>query len=238
MSPEFSLNIFPHPFIRRALQEAQYARDELGVDGVEGYRLAPPCKFVDDYVYFRVASDPSLTAEQLVDELAGLLCEKPENQKQAKEAISTLEQFWATHKLEDIERAEKLFRELLAEEHSKNLEYASHGVTFLTYVVRMAQPGVSAEQKTKLKWELYQTVKPMYIFQGLTSDIVWIPEAVRFFNARVEMMIEDYNSQFYAGCPYPEVVDRSIYPRATSKPFTLQWPKATTGVQPRSVTPM
>jgi len=232
LSPEFSLNMFPHPYLRRGIQEAQYARDEIGADGVEGYRLSPPCRFMDDYVYFRVASDPSLTQEQIVNELAGLLCGKPENEAQVKEAINTLEQFWMAHKLEDLEKAEKLFRELLPQEHAKNLQYISNGVTFLAYIVRLAQPGVTAEQKAQLKWQLYQTVKPMYIFQGLTADIVWIPEAVRFFSARVDMMVEDYNSQFYGGCPYPEVVDRSIYPKATSKPFTLQWPKGTDAKQP------
>jgi hypothetical protein len=65
----------------------------------------------------------------------------------------------------------------------------------------------------------------MYIFQGLTADIVWVPEAVRFFNARVDMMVEDYNSSFFAGSTRAEVVDRSIYPKATSRPFTLQWSK-------------
>jgi hypothetical protein len=50
---------------------------------------------------------------------------------------------------------------------------------------------------------------------------------MRFFNARVDMMVEDYNSPIYGGSPYPEVVDRSIYPKATSKPFKLQWPPRT-----------
>ena len=100
-------------------------------------------------------------------------------------------------------------------------------MTFLAYIVRMAQPGISAADKTRLKRELYQTVKPMYIFQGLTADIVWLPEAVRFFNARVDMMIEDYNSPIYKGSPYPEVVDRSIYPKASSKPFQMRWPEKT-----------
>ena len=66
----------------------------------------------------------------------------------------------------------------------------------------------------------------MYIFQGLTADIVWLPEATRFFNARVDMMVEDYNIPDY-GHTYPEVVDRSIYPKATSQPVRLQWPKRT-----------
>ena len=232
MNPEASINMFPHPYIKRAIQEAQYARDEVGVDGAMGYRLAPPLKFIDDYVYFRVTSDPSLTQEQLVNELAGLLTEKPESQQQAKEAINTLEQFWAARKLEDIEKAERLFRELLPTEHSKNLQYVSNGVTFLTYLVRMAQPGVTAAGKTRLKRELYQTVKPMYIFQGLTADIVWLPEAVRFFNARVDMMVEDYTSPLSLNVPVMEVVDRNIYPRVTSKPFKLQWPKAGAPAQP------
>jgi len=230
MNPEGSINMFPHPYIRRGIQEARYARDEVGVDGVMGYRLAPPCRFMDDYVYFRLASDPSLTQEQLVNELAGLVCEKPESQQQVKEAINTLEQFWTTRKLEDIEKVERLFRELRPEEHSKNLQYISNGLTFLTYIVRMAQPGVTPAQKAELKRQLFQTVKPMYIFQGLTADIVWVPEAVRFFNARVDMMVEDYVSPYFAGAPpSSEVVDRSIYPKATSQPFTLQWPKRTSG---------
>jgi|GEM_PF-4438570 len=226
MNPEGSINMFPHPYIRRAIQEAQYARDEVGVDGVMGYRLAPPLRFIDDYVYFRVSSDPSLTQEQLVNELAGLLCEKPESQRQVKEGVNTLEQFWSTRKLEDLERAEKLFRELLPQEKSKNLEYVSNGVTFLTYIVRMAQPGVTPEQKVKLKTQLYQAVKPMYIFQGLTADIVWVPEAVRFFSARVDMMVEDYTSGLDLYVPKTEVIDRNIYPKATSQPFALQWPKS------------
>jgi len=227
MNPETGLNMFPHPYIRRAIQEAQYARDEIGADGVEGYRLAPPCRFIDDYVFFRLASDPSLTQEQIVNEAAGLLAEKPENQQLVKEAINTLEQFWTTRKLEDIEKAEKLFRGTLNEEKSKNLQYVSNGVTFLTYLVRLAQPGLSAEQQSKLKRELYETVKPMYIFQGLTADIVWLPEAVRFFNARVDMLVEDYHFPLFS--PRMDVVDRSIYPKATSKPFVLQWPKETGG---------
>jgi hypothetical protein len=179
---------------------------------------------MDDYIFFRLASDPSLTQELLVNELAGLLADKPENQQQVKEAINTVEQFWLTHKLADIEKAERLFRELLPQEHSKNLAYISNGVTFLTYVVRMAEPGVTADQKKKLKAELYETVKSMYIFQGLTADIVWLPEAFRFFNARVDMMVEDFHSREFAGSPYPELVNRSIYPKATSQPFKLQWP--------------
>ena len=230
MNPETALNMFPHPYLRRTIQEAQYARDETGADGVEGYRLAPPMRFINDYAFFRLASDPSLTQEQIVNELAGLLAEKSENQEKVKEAIHTLEQFWTTRKLEDIEKAETLFRGVLPQEKSKNLLYVSNGVTFLTYIARLAQPAATAAQKAQLKRELYETVKPMYIFQGLTADIVWLPEATRFFNARVDMLVQDYSSRFFG--PRMDVVDRSIYPKATTKPFTLQWPKTSSERKP------
>ncbi len=223
MNPEGSINMFPHPYIQRAIQEAHYAHDELDVDGAKGYRLAPPMRFLDDYVFFRVASDASLTQDQLVGELAGLLTETAEDQAPVKDAINTLEQFWSTRKLEDIEKVDKLLRGVLPREHSKNLERVSNGVTFLTYIVRMCQPGITAQDKLKLKSELYETIKPMYILQGLTADIVWIPESVRFFNARVDMMVEDYQSPLYSATP--PVMDRSIYPKATSQPVQLQWPK-------------
>ena len=223
MNPEDSINMFPHPYIQRAIQEARYARDEVGADGAKGYRLAPPMRFIDDYVFFRLASDPSLTQDQLVNELAGLLTEKEEDEAPVKEAINALEQFWTTRKLEDIEKADQLFRSVLPNEHSRNLEYVSNGVTFLTYIVRMAQPGVTAEQRTKLKNELYEAIKSMYIMQGLVADIVWIPEAVRFFDARVDMMLEDYASPL--SVPRSDVVDRALYPRATSQAVRLRWPK-------------
>jgi len=107
--PEGSINMFPHPYIQRAIQEARYARDEIGADGAKGYRLDPPMRFMDDYVFFRVASDPSLTQEQLVNELAGLLTEKEGDEATVREAINTLEQFWTTRKLEDIEKVDRLF---------------------------------------------------------------------------------------------------------------------------------
>src|SRR5262249_9187328 len=144
-----------------------------------------------------------------------------------KEAINRLEQFWTSHKLAEIEKVDQLLRDLLPEEHSKRLEHISQGVTFLTYIVRIAQPGVIAEQKTKLKAELYKKTLPMYILQGLASDVALVSEALRLFNFRVDTMVEDYVSPELTGTPYPEVIDRSIYPKATAEPYRLRWPEAT-----------
>jgi hypothetical protein len=123
-------------------------------------------------------------------------------------------------------KAEELFRTLLPTEKSKNLEYTSNGVTFLTYIVRMAEPGVNETRKKELKNQLWETVKPMYVFQGLTADIVWLPEALRFFSVRVDMMVEDYQAGWMTS-RNAEVVDRSLYPKADSHPFTVHWQKTT-----------
>ena len=50
-----------------------------------------------------------------------------------------------------------------------------NGLTFLTYIVRMSEAGVPAQQRTSPKREFHQTVEPMYIFQGLTADMVRLP---------------------------------------------------------------
>jgi hypothetical protein len=225
MNPEMSINMFPHPFVGRGIQEARYARDEMEADGVMGYRLAPPLRFVGDYVFFRLASDPSLTEEQLIREAAALLTTSAESGARVAKAISLLEQFWTgSRKLENLESADRILREVILGEDSQDLEYLSNGVTFLTYIVRLAQPGLTSEDTVRLKGELYQTVREMYAFQGLVADIVWLPEALRMFNQRVEWMVEEYQMPFYAGNPYSEVVDRSIYPKASSKPVKLHWP--------------
>lgn len=206
----------------------------LGVEGAKGYRLAPPMRFIDDYAFFRVASDATLTQEQIVNEVAGLLTEHSENLATARDAVDALERFWTTRKPEDIESADRLFRSLLPVEHGRNLEYVSNGVTFLSFIVRMAQPGVDVHQRAKLKQQLYETIKAMYILQGLVADIVWIPESQRFFSARVDMMVQDYG--YFQYVPPQDLFDRSIYPKPSSKPLRLHWPvepaKDRQGAQP------
>jgi len=54
-----SLNMFPHPYIGRAMEEAKDARDEVGADGTMGCRLAQPCKVVDDYLRRCEVAPPS-----------------------------------------------------------------------------------------------------------------------------------------------------------------------------------
>ena len=220
MNPEYALNMLPHPYIGRGIQEAQYARDELQSDGVAGYRLAPPCKFLDDYTYFRLASDPSLSQSQIVGEMAGILCKKIGNQKNVKLAINMLEEFWTTHDPDTIEKADCFFGNAVAGETSKILQNVSNGTTFLNYIVKLSQAKISDRQKAGLKRELYTRLKSMYIFQGITSDIIWQPESFAHFVGMINLMIKQYN---WYKTSRPDVVDRKIYPEATSKPYKLRW---------------
>ena len=232
MNPEFSLNMFPHPYLGRTVQEARYAADELRADGAMGYRLAPPARFVNDYAFFRLAWDPTLEPQDLIEEIARLWSAEQREQEAIVEAITQLEAFWRTHELGTLESAEALLRPMADGDHVEPLRYVSNGLTFLTYVVRMAQPDLTDEERNLMFDELYRAIKPMYLFQGLTSDIVWIPEALQLLRARVDMMVRTYNSPFYRYNPHGEIVDRSIYPHATTENFKLRWPESElTGAQ-------
>jgi len=222
-NPEYSINIFPHPYLKRTIQEAAYARDELQSDGVGAYRLAPPCRMIGDYAFCRLASNPGLTEEEIIAETAGLLCANAVNRERVSQGIRDLEKFWSTHSMDDLGRAESAFRTAAREEESVQLERVSHGTSFLQYVVRLAQPGLSEIEKEAIRHEAYEAAKHMKILQGLVSDIVWTPEAIRFFNARINMMVEDLTRPLYRDSPFPEYVERSIYPHATAEPVVLDW---------------
>jgi len=221
MNPEYALNMLPHPFIERGIQEALYSVDELKPEGVVGYRLAPPCRILGDYTFFRLASDPSLSRELLVAEMAGLLCSDSHKQGELARGISALEDFWASHDAELLEEAVTKLCSASSDDKTKSAEYIANGVTFLHYIVRMSELTAGSDERNRLKQELYERLKQMYIFQGITTDIVWLPEAYRFFSARVDMMIEEY---VWYKTSRPDTVDRAIYPKATTKPFRLQWP--------------
>ncbi len=222
MNPEYAINMLPHPYLARAIQEAQYSKDELRPNGVMGYRLAPPCRFLGDYAFFRLASDPSLSQEELVAEMAGFLCTASENQSLVEQAINLLEEFWLTHEIGSLERAEGLFGSASSTELSKVLERVSGGTTFLYYIVQMAQPSITNKRQKELRWELYQRLKALDVFQGITSDIVWQPESYAFFSWQVDLMIRQY---VWFKTSRPDAVDRTIYPEATADYATLRWPE-------------
>ncbi len=222
MNPEYALNMLPHPYINRAIQEAHYSRDELEPDGVIGYRLAPPCRFLGDYAFFRLASDPDLTQEVLVHEMAALLSSDPDEQPLIAEGITLLEEFWLSHDPSLLQRADELLTNASHKGTSKTLLNVSGGVAFLNGIVKLAQPGVNGDKRKIMRWELYQQLKLLDVFQGITSDIVWQPESFAFFCWQADLMVRQY--QWYRASR-PDMVDRSIYPEASAEFATLNWPK-------------
>jgi len=222
MNPEYALNMLPHPYISRAIQEAHYSVEELQPDGVQGYRLAPPCRFIGDYTFFRLASDPSLTKEQLVEEMGGLLASDSDGEHKVSQAIEALESFWISHDPAEIRSAEEKFESALNPGATSSLSRVSHGTTFLHYIVKLAEPGLEERKRKNLRWEFYQRIKAMDTFQGITSDIVWQPESYAFFCWQVELMCRQY---MWFKTSRPDVLDRSVYPEPSAEFRTLEWPK-------------
>lgn len=247
MNPEFSINVLPHPYIGRGIQEAHYARDELRSDGVMGYRLAPACRFVDDYIFFRLSSDPGMGENELIAEAAALLCSdlggarrggdrlgeaspgsradrsgrgtpSADAVSSVEEAIHRLEEFWSTHDLDDIDAAVAGFS-AYGVEIPAQLEYTRDASIFLAYVARLAtlkREGDELEYE-RLSYELYEKAKEMYVFQGLVADMVCVADAIPNFMFRIGRMVEEYATPLMRDAPFPEYVDRRIYPEATAE---------------------
>lgn len=238
MNPEFSINVLPHPYVGRGIQEAHYARDELRSDGVMGYRLAPACRFADDYIFFRLASDPGMGENELIGEAAALLCSEFGSGRRGhgrdtpggrgapsadavtsvEEAIHRLEKFWTTHDLDDIDAAAAGLS-ACGVEIPTQLEYTRDASVFLAYVARLAalrREGDELEYE-RLSYQLYEKAKEMYIFQGLVADIVCVADAIPNFMFRLGRMVEEYATPLMRDAPFPEYVDRRIYPEATAE---------------------
>ena len=62
----------------------------------------------------------------------------------------------------------------------------------------------------------------MYIFQGITCDVIWQPESYALFYSKVDLMVQQY---LWYKSSIPDFVNRKIYPEATSSLVTLNWPK-------------
>lgn len=235
MNPEFSINMLPHPSVGRGIQEAHYARDELRSDGVMGYRLAPACRFADDYIFFRLASDPGMGENQLINEAATLLCSDfgkarqikastAETVKSVEDAIHRLERFWTTHELDDIDASAAGFAASGADAPT-HLEFTRDAAVVLSYVARLAalrRDGDELEYE-RISYELYEKAKDMYVFQGLVADIVCVADAIPNFMFRLGRMVEEYATPLMRDAPFPEYVDRRIYPEASFEPRILDF---------------
>ncbi len=175
---ESNCSVFPYPLIKEIMREMRYSKENLHLEGVAGYRLAPPIRFLSDYAFFRLASNPNLTMEQLVDEEARFLTYKPENKNDVKTAIMQLERFWNTMDAEALKKATELFGKASKIEPSKTLKYIADGTSILLLIHKLTDGNLSQEEQNANKMEIYQKMKDMFIYQGYTTEQIWEARAL------------------------------------------------------------
>ena len=190
MGPEWSQFIFPQGRIRVMMDIARYSK-RTGIDGMDGYRLSPATRVLNDFVFMRLAWNPDLSFEQLVDELAGYLTEKRSNRAKIADAIRALEFFWEGVDAEaNVTKAAALMDEVKSEEDSLQLEYVADMVSLLPGIYRLSQKETTPEQAAAIKKAMFAETHKRYILQGFGgTDIQWTPAAEVFFNAYAGMWV-------------------------------------------------
>ena len=188
MNPEASVFMFPQARIHLMRDMARHSKG-IQIDGLDGYRLSPATRVLNDFVFMRLAWNPDLTAEQLVDEMAGYLTTKKANRAKVAEAIMALENYWENNDPQtNIDRAAVLFDEAKADEPSRQLEYVADMVSLMPGLYRLSQKGTTAEEANAIKQRMFAQTQKRYILQGFGgTDIQWTPESQAFFNALVGM---------------------------------------------------
>jgi hypothetical protein len=188
MNPEMPMFMFPQPRVRAMIDIMQYCKN-AGLDGVDGYRLAPFGRILNDFVFMRLAWDPDLTRERLIQEMAGFLARKPENRTKIAEAIIALDAFWeGQEQTANIDKAARLLDEAKAGEASWQLEYVADMTCLLPDVHRLNQPGLTKEEADAVKVRMFAETAKRYILQGFGgTDNQWIPESRMYFNALAGM---------------------------------------------------
>jgi len=194
MNPELPLFMFPQPRLKPMIEMIGHAK-ALGLDGVDGYRLAPHGRVLNDFVFMRLAWNPDLTAEQLVDEMAGYLTSNPDNRAKVAEAITALDRYWqephivpTPENLALVEKASRLLDEAKAGEPSRQLEYLADLACLLPGIHRLTTPGISREEAEAVKSAMLAETTKRYILQGFGgTDYQWVQETRMYFNAFATM---------------------------------------------------
>jgi len=188
MNPEAPTFAFPQPRLRQMIDMARYVRN-AGLDGIDGYRLAPCGRVLNDFAFMRLAWNPDLTREQLIDEMAGYLTEKPGNRAKVAQAIVALDEFWdGKDPIANVDKAARLLDEAKAGEPSYQLEYTADMASLLPGIQRLGQPGLAREDADKIKAAMFAQTEKRYILQGFGgTDYQWVPEATVYFGAYTDM---------------------------------------------------
>lgn len=187
-SPQFML---PRPDLQKAVDTAQYTK-KAGLDGMDGYRLSPYGRILNDYAFMRLAWNPDLTPKQLIDEMAGYLTEKPHSRAKVAEAIAALDAYWTTQDRDaNIAKATRLLDQAKADEPSRQLEYLAD-TTFMLWGIRQLQrTDISKEEKELVKERMYAESFHRYVLQGFGgTQYLWEAESRKFFNALINVWAE------------------------------------------------
>jgi hypothetical protein len=190
MNPELRMFAFPQPRIRMMSDMLQYVRDK-GLAGIDGYRLAPHGRVLNDYVFMRLAWNPDLTPDQLIDEMAGYLTSRPENRAKVVEGIKALDAYWeGRDQLANSDRAATLFDEAKVGEPSYQLEYTADMLSLLPGIHRLNHGNLPPEEAAQVRQKLFAETQRRYILQGFGStDYQWVPEANGYFREFLDLCV-------------------------------------------------
>ena len=215
MDKEFGMvdraSIFPKPFLDMTVEEFEYT-EKLPVSGVCSYRLAPPGRFLSDFLFLRMAWDPGRSREEIVNETAGYLSRGPEDRKRIAEAVGAIERYWHERRREDLVSAARALG--TASSHPAYLQTVRlrKDLEILTMVDEYARitagieearkrredaEALIAKREEKLR-EVFEVMKGDPLYQGFTADALWEPRAIAMqLRPRMDMWANYINHRGY-----------------------------------------
>jgi len=183
--------IFPKPYLDHTIDEIEYSKG-LPVNGVTSYRLAPPGRFLSDFFFMRMAWDPEIGRDDLVDQAAAYLTSNVSDRRAIAEAIEKIELYWHQRAREDLIAARDAFERAASDDSCLDLLRIRDGLVILTMVDDYARTvaeldeatdaGEDVSELTQARQEkllaVYTQLKEYPIYQGLTTDGMWEPRSV------------------------------------------------------------
>ncbi len=181
--------IFPKPRLNVTRKRILGFKEDEKLKDPQGlfiYRLTPPTRFLSDYAALRLAWNPDLTVEEIVDEVSGFLTSEKENKEMLSEAILSLEKWWQDLDEEALQESIELLTKVKEKEKSDILENIWGPVSLLPFIYELSKEGVSEERKEELFKEIYQRMTKIRILRCYTTDQWWITRAQAILKARLE----------------------------------------------------
>jgi len=205
------LSLFPKPFLDYTLAEIAYTK-KLPVSGVSSCRLAPPGRFLSDYITMRLAWNPDLSRQELLDGAGAYLTQRPEDREAISGAVDRIEAYWHKRQRDDLLAARDAFDKATGSDAYPELvrirdslrvlamidDYAASAKVF-DDVLQASEPAVKAKQVRDAKLlEVFHALKAYPIYQGLTTDGIWEPRSVvMHLRPRMEMWARRINESEY-----------------------------------------